>query len=218
MTPNEGKDFLYDPSYWENPNLNIQQQNLPSYNDYLNGMPRFANGQFMTGANNIYSLVGGQVQQIRNQYPQQTENTCALKVSIALNRANIIIPNIPSQTVEGGGLEFSGKYFFLNAKALNSWMRETFGTNPATISTSFNSNHISYTGADGGTNGENFPPLFNGIKGIFSMITTDVYDNNGGASGHADLLFPNNTNGDGTCIFGCNFNLPVKRVDVWILQ
>jgi hypothetical protein len=50
------------------------------------------------------------------------------------------------------------------------------------------------------------------------MVTTETYINSGQASGHADLLFPSNTNNLATCIFGCNFNLPVERIDVWILN
>ena len=218
MGTSEGIDGEYDAAYWENPSLTFPPQNLPTYDQYLQGMPRFANGTFMIGADNVYGLVGGDVQQKRLQYPALTNNTCALKVSIALNRSGIIIPNIPGKTFEGGGVEFTGKYFFLNAKSLNSWMRETFGTNPSTTSTPFNSNHISYTGSQGGVNGINFPSLLSNVKGIFSMITTETYINSGGATGHADLIFPSNTNNLGTCIYGCNFNLPIERIDIWKLN
>lgn len=218
MKESEGQDMFYDEIYWENPMLNFQQQNLPSYNDYINGMPRFQDGTFMTGADNVYNLVGGDVQAARVQYPNQTQNTCALKVSIALNRSNIVIPNIPGQTLEGGGNEFTGKYFFLNARALNSWMRKTFGTNPTTTNTPFNQNHISFTGNQGGVNGVNFPYLLSSYKGIYSMITTEDYDiNQNGASGHADLIFTEST-GNAQCIYGCNFMLPIERIDIWILD
>jgi hypothetical protein len=190
--------------------LTFQQQNLPTYKDYEKNMARFPDGNLMTGADNVYGLVGGKVLDVRKKDKANTENTCALKVSIALNRTNIIIPNIPGQTIEGGG-EFLGKYFFLNAKSLNSWMRKTFGTN--------NSNHIELLGNEGGMNGEKFPKSekLKNIKGIYSMITTEEYDNKGGASGHADLLFKD-SKGLANCAFGCFFNLPVKRIDVWILN
>lgn len=206
----EGQDGDYDVAYWENPNLTFPHQELPTYNNYLNGMPRFADGSFMIGADNVYALVGGAVQQARIDNPKRTENTCALKVSIALNRAGVIIPNLPGKTLEGTG-EFAGKYFFLNAKSLNSWMRETFGTSPENI------NHFSYTSSDGGTNGINFPKKLKDKNGIYSMITTEKYTRESGISGHADLIF-NGSSGKGTCIFGCSFNLPVERIDIWILN
>jgi Type VI secretion system (T6SS), amidase effector protein 4 len=210
MGTSEGQDGEYDTSFWENPNLTFQQQNLPTYNDYVNNMARSSDGKLMKGADNIFGLVGGKVLDLRKKDKANTENTCALKVSIALNRTNIIIPNIPGQTIEGGG-EFSGKYFFLNAKSLNSWMRKTFGTNKT--------NHIELLGTEGGINGEKFTKSekLKNIKGIYSMITTEQYDNDGGASGHADLLFYD-SEGMANCAFGCFFNLPVKRIDVWILN
>jgi hypothetical protein len=97
-------------------------------------------------------------------------------------------------------------------------MRETFGTNPSSATTPYNSNHLSYTGVQGGTNGVNYTTLLSNIKGIFSLVTTETYINSGGASGHADLIFPSSTNNLATCIYGCNFNLPVERIDVWILN
>jgi hypothetical protein len=211
MGTSEGQDGTYDAAYWDNPNLTFPQQNLPTYNDYLNGMPRFANGSFMTGADNVCALVGGAVQQARVIDPIRTANTCALKVSIALNRAGVVIPNLPGKTVQGEGTEFTGKYFFLNAKSLNAWMRETFGTNPN------NANHFSYTSSDGGTNGVNFPEKLKDKNGIYSMITTEKYTTETGISGHADLIF-NGSAGKGTCIFGCSFNLPIERIDIWVLN
>ena len=89
--------------------------------------------------------------------------------------------------------------------------RKTFGTNKT--------NHIELLGSEGGINGEKFTKSekLKNIKGIYSMITTEQYDNDGGASGHADLLFYD-SEGMANCAFGCFFNLPVKRIDVWILN
>jgi hypothetical protein len=218
MGTSEGQDFIYDATFWNNPaNLNFQQQSLPSRENYRAGMPKFENGNLMTGADNIYNLVGGPVLQVRNQYPPaKTNNTCALKVSIALNRSGVVIPNILGQTIEGGGTEFTGKFFFLNAKALNGWMRETFGTNPATSATPYNDKHLSFTGSDGGTNGENFPnlPALQNISGIYSMVTVE---NTNEASGHADYIYTN-TAGKVDCPFDCFFNLQIERIDIWMLE
>ena len=217
MGTSEGQDGDYDAAYWEDPNLSFPKQDLPTYDNYYNGMPRFSDGSFMIGADNVYGLVGGAVLQARVDFPKRTENTCALKVSIALNRSGVLIPNLLEKTVEGAG-EFKGMYFFLNARSLNSWMRETFGTNTSTSNTPTNANHLTFTAIDGGINGVNFPNKLKDLNGIYSMITTENYNIiEKGASGHADLIF-NGSAGKGTCIYGCNFNLPIERIDVWILK
>jgi hypothetical protein len=213
-TPIEGKDTEYNPAFWDNPNLTFPKQNLPTRLNYLAGMPKFANGDLMTGADNVYNLVGGLVLAARVANRARTENTCALKTSIALNRSGIIIPNIPGETIEGAGPEFAGKYFFLNAKKLNVWMRETFGTNPANTKTPYNAKHLSLTATDGGLKGKNFPtlPVLQNVSGIYSL----VFKNNE-ASGHADYIY---TDFDGKirCPFGCFFNYEFERMDIWILD
>ncbi len=199
-----GKDYFYDSSYWEDENLTFPQQNLPSWNDFNNGYPRENDGSYMTGADNVYSFVGGDVAQARVNYPNETNNTCALKVSIALNAAGVNIPEITTLNGEPGTLQGAdGNFYFLNAKALNIWMRKTFGTFPQ------NSNHVEYHKSEGGNNGKNFPSILNGKKGIYSMIPESP--NNFGASGHADLF-----NGD-TCAAGCYFP-SVGKIDFWILN
>lgn len=75
-------------------------------------------------------------------------------------------------------------------------MRETFGTNPATSATPYNDKHLSFTGSDGGTNGEKFSNL-------------STHSN---LSGHADLI------NDNYCPGNCNFQLPVEHIDIWILN
>jgi hypothetical protein len=96
-------------------------------------------------------------------------------------------------------------------------MRETFGTNPASSANPYNANHLSLTGIQGGTNGVNFPDLLKGKKAIYSMITTNQYSTSTRVSGHADLLFTD-SNDFGNCAFGCFFNLPIERIDIWILN
>ncbi|HEU4497540.1 MAG TPA: T6SS effector amidase Tae4 family protein, partial [Flavobacterium sp.] len=151
MTPNEGKDFFYDEAFWENPNLSFPQQNLPSWNDFKNAYPSQSSAQ-------LYGVVGGEVAQAQIDYPIQTANGCALKVSRALNYSGITIPQITTTNGYPGTLQGAdGKYYFLNAKSLNKWMKETFGTNPETDSTPLNENHFNFSAEDGGINGENFP-------------------------------------------------------------
>jgi hypothetical protein len=209
MSPSQGQDFIYDSSFWNNPaNLNFQQQSLPSYNDFLDGFPQNGSGEFLTGANNIFSLVGGDVQQVRLDYPgNQTKNVCALKVSIALNNSGVVVPNIPNQTIEGGG-DYAGKYFFLNVRALNNWMRATFGTSNPNDGFPDNQNHISFTGQEGGNNGENYPTLAAGLKGTYML----VMPTGSNLSGHADVINNN------YCPGNCNFQLPVEHIDIWVLN
>lgn len=205
----QGQDYFYDASFWNNPNnLNFQQQDLPSYDDFLNGFPQNGNGGFLHGADNIYPLVGGDVLLVRQTYPgNQTKNVCALKVSIALNNSGVIIPNIENQTIEGGG-DYAGKYFFLNVRALNDWMRVTFGTSTPNDGFPYNENHVSFTGEQGGVNGQNYPNLVSGLKGIY-MLVMPVGSS---LSGHADLIYNN------ICPSGCNFQLSVEHIDIWILE
>ena len=202
MTQSEGKDFSYDQTYWENPSLNFPSQNLPTYNSFYNAYPKNPNGSWMEGANTVYAYVGGEVQQTRIDYPNDTNNTCALKVSIALNGSGIVIPNIPGQTLQGGGA-FAGKFFFLNARALNKWMRKTFGTIT-------NPNYMNIPASQITPNGANLPLLLSNIKGIYSLVCPL---GSPWASGHADII--NNS----MCAAGCHFpDAPIEYIDVWKLN
>ncbi|WP_100340811.1 hypothetical protein [Mucilaginibacter auburnensis] len=53
-TPNEGKDGEndYEENYWNNPNLNIQPQALPSFQNFSDNYPRLP-------ADKVYELIGG---------------------------------------------------------------------------------------------------------------------------------------------------------------
>ena len=194
MIPSEGKDWNYDANFWNNPSLTFPIQNLPSWNSYSNAYPNQTSAQ-------MYGVVGGEVAQAQIDYPVQTRNGCALKVSRALNYSGVIIPNIPGQTLKGA----DNKNYFLNAKALNAWMRKTFGTHPT------NPKHINLTKAAGGTNGKNFPNLLKNKKGIFSLVSPT---NSLWASGHADILYAN-----GTCKAGCHFfDGDILYIDFWELN
>ncbi|PVV50753.1 hypothetical protein DD829_21355 [Chryseobacterium sp. HMWF035] len=194
MGQNEGQDFFYDENYWEDPNLSFPAQALPSWNAFYAAYPHENSAQ-------LYGVVGGAVAQAQIDYPAQTVNGCALKVSRALNYSGVIIPNIPGKTLKGA----DGKYYFLNAKALNAWMRKTFGVSPN------NPKHINLTKLDGGNNGKNFPNLIKNKKGIFSMVSPQ---NSTWASGHADILYPN-----GTCKANCHFfDGDISYIDIWILN
>lgn len=159
-----GQDWFYDDGYWSNPNLSFQSQELPSYQDFYDAFPKNSDGTWMYGADNIYNLVGGEVMQARVDYPNETTNTCALKVSYALNGSGIIIPDLAGQTLEGS----DGKFYFLNAKALCEWMKKTF------------INYEEYE--DSEYSNPNIHTLLNGQKGIIISIY-----NVGGVTGHSDI-------------------------------
>ncbi|RQO35257.1 hypothetical protein DBR39_20080 [Chryseobacterium sp. KBW03] len=210
----EGKaDENYDTAYWDNPNLTFPPQSLPSWQNYYDAFPKDVNGKGLSGPA-IYEIVKGTPKALRDGVLNDSnpnndndyDNACALRVSIALNYSGVKIPNIPNHTFKGG----DGKYYFLSAKKLNAWMRKTFGTNPATSTTPYNSNHIHITGNQAGVNGVNLPVILKDIKGIYSLVSS----NSAWASGHGDILQPN-----GTCINGCHFyDAPIDYIDVWILQ
>ena len=199
-TPREGKDGDYDATYWDNANLTFPQQSLPSFSSFDIAYPR-------TSGAELAQLIGGDVLQLYNQYPSIVRGFCALKISRGLNYSGVTIPYIV--TTNGNPITVlgsDGKYYFLNAKALNKWMQKTFGISPS------NPNHIRISGSQGGLSGKNFPSLTTGIKGIYSMVST----NSQWATGHADLI------NNGACIFGCHFYdippAPIDYIDIWILN
>lgn len=204
MGTSEGKDGEdYDSSYWDNPNLTFPVQNLPSWQNYYNAFPHHPNGSGMT-ADEVYELVGGEINQrhlsTNANISKYYQNACALRVSRALNYSGIIIPSVAG-TMKGK----DGKNYFLAAKALNIWMRKTFGISPA------NSKHRHFTKAQGGINGQNLPGLVSGIKGIFSMVSPK---NSLWASGHADCL-----QSSGTCVNNCHFfDGDIEYIDIWELN
>nr|WP_315191501.1 T6SS effector amidase Tae4 family protein [uncultured Flavobacterium sp.] len=202
MGLSEGQDGTYDAAYWDNPNLTFQKQNLPSWSNFEASFPKDTNPLYDT-PEKMYKSIGGT---IATFYSGPNTNTCAIRLSKALNYSGVIIPNIPGQTYIGA----DGKFYFKAAYQINLWMRKTFGTNPATTTTPFNSQHVEYTGAQAGINGINLPSLLNGKKGIYSIYSSNF----NWASGHADLLYSN-----ATCGNRCHFyDAPIYRLDIWILN
>ncbi len=194
LTPSEGKDWNYDANFWDDPNLTFPAQSLPSWSAFSSAYPNQTSAQ-------MYGVVGGAVAQAQIDYPVETQNGCALKVSRALNYSGVIIPNIPGKTLKGA----DNKNYFLNAKSLNARMRKTFGVSPS------NPRHINITKLQGGINGKNFPNLIKNKKGIFSMVSPP---NSTWASGHADILYSN-----GTCKAGCHFfDGDILYIDFWELN
>lgn len=186
-----GQDWIYDEEYWDNPNLTFPPQQLPTYECFSQNFPRNPDGSFMYGADNVYELAGGDVLQVRENDVEEanaqgrsprTNNTCALKVSIALNECGINIPYIPGSTIQGE----DGGYYFLNAEALNNWMKLTF---PAPA---FECWQNSSTDVHSEINGD-------------TGIVISMYGPGSGSTGHADIYLGNACSigpNSGNCAFG----------------
>jgi hypothetical protein len=135
----------------------------------------------------------------------------AIRMSSALIKCGITIPFIPDSNKGFKNTVKDGNYLITNAKALNTWMRKTFGTNPV--------NYRHFTAAQGGIKGDLFPDLMKSIKadGIYSMVSRAEIQESWG-TGHADFL----ENAD--CLLNCHFYdvnnnfVPIDYIDVWILK
>jgi len=171
-----GQDWYYDEDFWEQADLTFPHQALPTWKIFNDSFPKNYDGSWMYGADSVYALAGGDVEQVRlNDTEGRTNNTCALKVSIALNKAGINIPSIITSTNTDGTTNYGtiqggdGSYYFLNAKSLNRFLEITFGTDDPD-NTNDNYSHLSTIECNS---------LME--KGILISIVT------GSISGHADL-------------------------------
>jgi hypothetical protein len=208
MGTSEGTDGDYDVAYWENPNLIFQQQNLPTFENFKNACP-----SKYTNAETLCTNIGGEVLKMYNDVIASGAklNTCAIRMSKAFNDANVIIPSLPDNPngTKNTIKDKDGRNYIINAKALNTWMKKTFGTSP--------SNYQHYDASKGGNKGEFFPSLLTGKNGIYTMVARDAIQKDWG-SGHADLLE------NGSCLLNCHFYditnqfVPVKFIDVWYLN
>jgi len=210
-----GQDPQGSGAVWAN-HSPISPQTLPTWANFWNAYPKTVQGGLLYGADNIYLLAGGKVHQERvadtaNGPPNLTDNTCALKVSIALNGAGVVIPYIFSDdnhngikdtyeqdiTIEGSG----GKYHFVRAEFIIKYMLEVFPeTTPIT--------------AQDIANGATPASSFVNSHGIYAM--TPKTPNTLGASGHADVFFIS-TKGNALCGAGCHWD-KAEKIYLWHLQ
>lgn len=200
----EGPDGdAFDQAFWDDPNLNIPPQSLPTYANMAANYPSHTDPN-LDEPSEMFNSVGGMPLSIYNSNPAQNGNTCALRLSKALNYSGVTIPNIPGKTFRGA----DNKYYFLGAANMLAWMKKTFGTPTG-------GNHL--TGAQGGTDGVNFPGLLAGKKGMYALIPTKPGGCSDGtgfcATGHVDII--NNAACDGGCYFGATGG--VKDIFIWEL-
>jgi hypothetical protein len=183
-----------DDPWWDDSTLSFTAQTLPSYATLMANFPVDANGNEIPGPT-VYANVGGAVYNI--YLSSGNPNACALRLSIALNKSGITIPNISGQTFQGA----DGKYYFLSSSKIYNFMRKTFGEPTIKLSQ-----------ADGGVGGSKFESKLGNNRGIFIMrVNSPTLF---GAYGHATIY-----NGWG-CVGGidhCYFHAPggVSQVALW---
>jgi len=90
MGGSEGKDGDYDAAFWENPKLTFPHQDLPSFNNFKNNCA----SKDTTAEILCNTIIGGEVSIMYNKIIAQNKklNTCAIRISGALNYPNIVIP------------------------------------------------------------------------------------------------------------------------------
>ena|GEM_PF-652233 len=185
-----------DDSWWDDVTLNFPKQTMPSFSTLFANFPIDPVTLDEIPGPTVYSNVGGDVY---NTYlASGNPNACALRLSIALNKSGVTIPNIPGQTYRGA----DGKYYFLSSAKIYNFMVKTFGPP-----------NIKLSEADGGSNGSLFESKLQGNKGIFIMRakSPSLFQ----AYGHATIY-----NGLG-CAGGidhCYFSAKggVSRIALWI--
>lgn len=190
----------YIGGYWDNPNLIIPQQQLPTKANFLAAYP-------MGSASQVSNLIGGEILTLYNAIiaTGKNMNTCAIRLSRALNYSGVVIPNIPGKTKLGA----DGKYYFTFAADITAWMMFTFGINNGDgVLIPINSNHVYLE--DGGINGVNFATQLENTTGIYSMqpINVQLF----GATGHCDAIV------NGICQGNKCYYRHAIGVHIWILQ
>jgi hypothetical protein len=71
----------------------------------------------------VYTLIGGKVYQNFVSDPVKYENSCALRLSYALNYSGAEIPHLTDQTGSG----FDGKWYFYRVSDLNDYLSTIYG-------------------------------------------------------------------------------------------
>ena len=71
----------------------------------------------------FYKSLGGEIASLAEEHPEWFVNTCAARLSQALNECGILIPNIPGQTMQGAG----NLNYFLKAADIRDYFIKIWG-------------------------------------------------------------------------------------------
>ena len=177
--------YVTDPIGWIDPlGLSGTPKKRPPFADINAHYPKNSSGDDLYGPD-VYKMVGGEIYKLQQLHGY--ENACALRVSVALNKAGEDIPDVPG-TFKGAG----GKNYFLSAAKLESYLTSTYGS------------PTEYT--------KNFASQLQGQKEIYIMRPN--YPGKFGASGHATLYNGADCIG-GHCYF--NATGGTHKVSIWNL-
>jgi len=202
----EGPDGDFDANFWDDQNNTFPPQNLLMWADFESAFLSRLDVRYETSSK-LFISIGRDL--LKKLGAKDGINTCAVRLSKALNYSGVTIPHIPGKTFQGN----DGKYYFTMAIDINRWMRKTFGcANPNTARGEYlNINSIHYNSSQIAPLGANLPDKLGGLKGIYSMVSRSTT----WGTGHADIFFTN-----ATCDPGgdCHFNAPIQYIDYWILQ
>lgn len=178
---------------------NIAPTRRPSFDKIVsNSLP-----SFNFGWESVAVKIGGEVEkELRNALGH---NTCATRVSYALNYSGTPIPSL--------SITFTGtdkKHYIVGALTMLSYLIKSLGTDPK------NTIHMQSTSPSGLSSSE-IQIKLSGKKGIYALIPIDPSRATGwGASGHVDVLKPDGTFTSGHSFYSCTGG--VKEVYLFILD
>ena len=193
MTPEAIQEDLQNSNFIDQ----TLMQSRPSYADVnSNSLPP-------SDWNNVASAIGGVAGNILTTSP--THNTCAARLSYALNYSGSYIPQ-KNYTNEGA----DHYNYILGAATMLTYLKQTYGTDANNTIHLVNSASTPLT--------ENYiKSQLSGKKGIYVIIPINTGNVVGfGATGHVDLLHPDGTFASGHSFYYCRGG--VKEVYLFILN
>ena len=175
----EGPDSEYDVEFWEDQNNTFTKQELPSWSNFSVAFPGRKDPRYNT-SKKMFENIGGDV--YSKGYTGEKSNTCAIRLSKALNESGVKIPYIPKQTFKGKDKDVNGldQYYFLGAANMITWMKKVFGTTD-------NENYSTFTTVD--VNNGTLINQFSNKTGIYCMLPVKATGTGSfNATGHVDLM------------------------------
>lgn len=190
------KPDLTELAFWEAAVGRYPKQRLPQWTIMQANYPLDQYGNPLSPLD-AYTLVGGEL--LRNhQTDPDFYNTCALKISRALNYSNISIKPEAEATFKGS----DNKYYFVSTTRLYNFLISTFGPGDVILDN-----------AQSALSQDIILSKLSGKKGMFVFQTSDYVAF--GAYGHAGLF-----DGQGCLGRNCYFqtSVPIKKIVFWELK